>query len=326
MSAAYITRIIHTRAFGVGVALVVAVCAFLFYFNGYQEHIVGDRGVALPSANMWLPSPDIDFSAGVAAACVTVLIMALLNKVYNVLRSMTSLYIALFAAMELATPDLLTQFYTGSLLAVVVPLCLFWLFSCYRNPLATRHIFLIFLLLSFFTATQYCFALYAVVFLLGMAQMQVFNGRSFTAAMLGIITPWWIMLGFGIITPADIRVPEFVSIFSVIDLGDTFMLLITVGITGFAMLVCYILNLLKTIAYNARTRAYNGAFTVTALVTLAAMCIDYPNIISYVPLLNFSAAMEIAHFFSTHRAEKSFIAIAVLLAAYAALFICQTVI
>lgn len=325
MSTAYLTRMVHTRAFGTGVALLALVMACLYFFGGWQDHIASDKGVAIPSANLWLSLPIADFAAGVAGSALTIAVMAMLNKVYNVLRNMSSLYIGLFAAMELATPDLATQFYTGTLLAVAVPVCLFWLFSCFRDPAATRHIYLIFLVLSLLTASQYCFAFYIPVFLLGMAQMRVFGARSFTAAFLGIITPWWIMLGLGLITPADIRMPAFVSIFSVIDHDDTFLLLITVGVTAAAMLICFVLNLLKTIAYNARARAYNGAFTVTALVTIAAMCVDYRNIISYVPLLNFSAAMEIAHFFSTHRAEKSFIAIFVLIAAYAALFICQII-
>ncbi|MCM1066267.1 MAG: hypothetical protein NC418_01680 [Muribaculaceae bacterium] len=318
-----LTRLIHTRAFGVGVGVLCAIAAVLYWAGGFGAVLTGNTGVALPSANTWISSPVADLCAGLAASGATVLIMLLLSKLYNVMRSMTSLYMALFAVMQLATPDLMTQFYTGSVLSVTAPLCLALLFSCYRTPAATRHVFIIFLLLSFFSATQPCFAMYLPVFLLGLAQMRIFNGPSLTAAFLGVLTPWWIMLGFGIVSPGDIHLPHTASIFSEIDLEDTYLLLITTGITTFAMLVCYVLNLLKTIAYNARARAINGAFTVLALASVAAMCIDYRNIVAYVPLLNFSAAMEITHYFSTHRAEKSFIAIFILIAVYAAIFVCQ---
>ena len=326
MRAAYFIRLVHSRAFGVGTALLALVASSLYFFGGYTGELTGNKGVALPSANEWLPTGVLDFAAGVAGAAATVAVMVTLNKVYNILRSMTSLYIALFAVMELATPDFLTQFYTGTLLAMVVPLGVLLLFSCYRVPASTRHVFLIFMLLSFFTATQYCFAVYIPAFVLGLAQMRIFNPRAATAAFLGLLTPWWLLFGFGIITPSDISMPSPVSIFSVFADEDTWLLLATLGITVFITLVCFVLNLLKTIAYNARARAYNGTFTVLTLLTVAAICIDYRNLASYVPLLNFCSAIEISHFFSTHRAEKSFIPVMITIAVYAVIFICQTAI
>ena len=81
-----------------------------------------------------------------------------------------------------------------------------------------------------------------LVFLLACVQMQVFNGRTLVAALIGIITPWWILLGFGIISPADIHLPVITSIFSVIDLNDTFLLLISVGFTAFLIVMSLVLN------------------------------------------------------------------------------------
>ena len=325
MKATILTRMIHSRGFSLGVTFVVLVCACAYYFTGLCMPVAGDRGLAFPSANQWLPDPSVDFVAGLAGAAVTALIMLLLNKIYNVLRSYTYLYIALFAAMQLATADLLTQFYTGTILAIVVPLCQMSLFPCFRQPMLTSHVFVIFLLLSAFTATQYCFALFIPVFLIGLGQMRVFNLRSVLAAIMGLITPWWLMLGFGLIEPHDVSLPRLTSILSEIGSEDTLYLLVTMGVTVVAMMLCYVLNLLKTIAYNARARAINGSFTLTALFTMAAACIDYRNILSYVPLLNYCAAMEITHYFSTHKGEKSFIPVFILLAAYAAIFACQIV-
>lgn len=326
MKATILTRMIHSRGFCLGVTFAVLVSACIYYFSGFYLPITGSRGLALPSANEWFPNATLDFAAGLAGTAATALIMVLLNKIYNVLRSYTYLYLALFAAMQLATADLLTQFYSGTLLAIIVPLCQMLLFPCFREPMLTRHVFVIFLLLSFFTATQYCFALFFPVFLIGLGQMRIFNARSLLAAVMGAVTPWWLMLGFGLIEPQNIALPVFTSIFSEIGSEDTLLLLVTIGITVFAMLICYVFNLLKTIAYNARARAINGSFTLTALFTVAATCIDYRNILSYVPLLNYCAAMEITHFFSTHKGEKSFIPVFILLAAYAAIFACQIVI
>jgi hypothetical protein len=323
MKAAIATRILHSRGTALTVAALALVAAFVYFFSDSPMRLTGDKGLALPSANEWFSAPLADFAAAIAGMTACTLLMVLLCKVFNVLRSLTWLYIGLFAVMQMATPGLAVQFYTGTLLSVAVGAALMLLFSCYRNPRPSGHVFLIFLGLSFLTATQYCFALYVPVFLIGCAQMRIFNGRTLTAAILGMVCPWWIMMGFGIIRPSDIHLPQFVSVLSVIDHHDTLVLLVTVGLTALLTMLSFVLNVLRTIAYNARSRAINGVFALLSLTTIAAMCIDFRNMLSYIPLLNFCAALQVAHYFSTHRAEKSCFAIMAVIAAYVALFLCQ---
>ena len=180
----------HSRGFGLAVAFVAAAMACVYFFGDHTIPLSGYKGLGLPSANEWFAySPVLNFILALVANGATVVIMLLLNKIFNVFRSMTSLFIAFFAMMQVATPDLMTQFYTGNLLAVVVPLCMLLLFSCYRQPEATRRVFLIALLLSAFTATQYCYAFYLVAFLIGCGQMSIFNRRTLAAAFMGIVTP-----------------------------------------------------------------------------------------------------------------------------------------
>ena len=327
MNAFILTRLSHSRGFGLTVALLAAVAAAVYFFDGYTEFINGDMGLGLPSANQWFGGNNtLSFAVAIAANAATAVIMLLLNKIFNVFRAMTSLYLAFFAVMQLAQPGLMTQFYTGNLLVVVIPLCLFLLFSCYRQPDTTRRIYMIALLLSALTATQYCYALYLPAFLIGCGQMGIFNRRTLAAVFMGIATPWIILIGFDIIDPAQLQWPHFANIFYEIDYDDTMLMLIAVGLTAFLAVVAYILTVFKTIAYNARTRAFRGAFTMVMLTTMAAMCVDYRNIISYIPMLNFSAAMEVTHLFTTHRHDKSYIAIFSIIAVYAVIFVCQTIV
>lgn len=323
LKAALLTRLLHSR----GTAVVMAVLAFVVfcvcYNAGGMELPDVDKGVALPSADEWLPAGLPDFTAAMACYVLSVVLMITICRIFNVLRSLTWLQVAFFALMQCATPDLAVQFYTGSMLLPVVQLCLLLILGTYREPQAAGNVFLIFALLSFFTATQYCYAVYMLVFLLAAVQMRVFDGRTFTAALLGIATPWWILFGFGILTPADIHLPSPAGIFSVIDLNDTLLLVLTVAFTALLIVLSLVLNVFRTIAYNARARAVNGVFTVLSLTTLVACCVDFSNLVCYIPLLNFCAALQTAHYFATHRAEKSCIAIMLIMAAYIALFICQ---
>lgn len=326
MNTALLTRTVHTRGFALSVALCTAVALAVYFFDGHTMPVAGDSGPALPSANEWFHSPVLSFAASLCAGGITLLFMTLLNKIYNVLRSMTSLYMAFFVLMQAAVPDLATQFFTGSMLAVVVPGAMMLLFRCYRNTEAPRTIFLIFALLSALAATQYCYLLYMVAFLAGCWQMEIFTRRVVSAAFTGILTPWILLAGFGVIDLTQLNTPELVSIFDENDFNNTLLLILSLALTVLIAMLAYVLNVLKTIAYNARARAYNGVFVIMAVATVAGMCIDYHNVVVYVPMLNFCAAMEAAHYFSTHRGDRSFVAIFTVIAAYAAFFICQTVI
>ena len=323
MRPAQITALLHSRGFALAAAFVCLVCAVLCHISGADDILPADTGFVLPAAGSWLSSGWLNFFSALACSGCTIAIALMFNKVHNVLRALTYLYAPLFLVMQLATPSVMLHLSTGTILAVVVPLCMYLLFNCYRDPAATRQVFMISFILSAFSATQYCYVIYIPAMLIGCAQMRIFSGRTVSAALMGIATPWILLLGYGIISPDEIVFPELGSIFSAIDLQHIFLLLVVIGFTTLAMLVCYALGVLKTIAYNARARAFSGAFAVVMLFTVFAMCADFHNIDTYVPLLNFCAAIQITHYFSTHRADKSFIAVLSIIAVYAAFFVCQ---
>lgn len=324
MRTATITRILHARGFALVFAALVVVAAWLYFASGSVVPLQGERGFALPSPNEWLPQGWPSFAAAMVANVATVLVAALLCKVFNILRSMTGLYIVLFGVMQLATPGLLDQFYSGPLLALAAALGLYLMFGRYRSPMASGHVFLVFMMLSGLTAAQYCFALFIPAFLIVCAQMRILDGRTLIAAGAGMVTPWWILFGFGFISPADFHMPDFRNLFEGAIEPGMGLTLGTLAFTVFLLLLSIVLNLFKTIAYNARSRAINGALTVVATFAIIGLCLDFNNIFAYVPLLNLCAALQAAHYFSTHRADRSCYPIIAVLVVYVILYIWQT--
>lgn len=327
MKAAELTRLAHSRLLSVGVVVAVLAAAVAYVFSGMATPIVADKGVLFLSPSAWVPGELYDFLAALASAGAIILGMEMLCKVHNVLRSMSALYLSLFMLMEIATPNFFVQLYSGQLLALVMVLSLMLIMNCFKNSLASPHVFLIFLMLSGFATTQYCFLFYVPSFLLACAQMRVFNGRVLMAALLGLITPWWILLGggwlLGLVSPESLHMPDIESIFSVISVDDTIMILVAVGVTILCSLTTFVLNVLRTIAYNARSRAVNGVITLMWLTTIVAMLADYRNMIAYITTLNVLSALIITHFFATHRSERSFVGILIIMVVYIALYICQ---
>lgn len=290
------------------------------YASGSMPLITGDRGIALPSANCWLPA-STGLWAAVAAAVAIMAMMVYINRRFNLLRNLSTLFAVLFAAMTAATPDLGAQFGTGQLLALVMTVCTTLMFGSYARSMRRRQVFMVFFLLSAGTATQYAFAVYIPVMAVCCMQMRQGSLRTAVAAVLGLITPWWLLLGLGIESPARLHPPQFSSIFATFDFDEGLQLGVTVLFTACLFIVSVVLDFFRTMAYNARSRSYNGTILLMGFVTIVAMAVDYKNVSCYVPLLNVCASLQAAQFFVLHRTDRSWIAILSLIVAYTALYI-----
>lgn len=322
MSADAISKFLHTRLAalllaGISACGVIAACS-----AGDIVSFSGQKGLALPSPDTWFgTSPTAGMWVNVAFNIGIMAMMLLINRTYNVLRSMTALHIGLFAIMQMATPSLLLHFNSGTLLALVVTVGQWLLFRTYSAPDSQRDVFMLFFILSAGLAAQYSFAAYILVFYAGCAQMRILRPRTIIASLLGLITVWWLLFGFGIVDPGRLHLPHFKSIFAEIDFENAALLLITLAFTAFLVIASIVANVFKTIAYNARSRAYSGAMALTSLVTIVAMAIDYTDIISYVPMLNCCAAFQVAHFFTIHRRDNAYIGILSIVTIYILLYL-----
>lgn len=309
MTAQQITRFMHSRWVLILVALALIPCAMVAWRIVPPDYIVGDRGLVFPSANLWVADRQAAFWLNIGLTLSLAGLMIVLNRGFNLLRTMTLLDSSLFLLLSLSTPWLLVQFYTGTPLCLTLLLCLFLLYSTYSRPYRRKRIFLLFFLLSAMTMTQYCYAVYIPVFILGCIQMRVFSAKTVVALLLGLITPWWIVLGGGLATVADIHVPQFADFIGSFNIVENFGLLMSVVFSAVLLVVGWCLNFPKMIAYNAHMRAYNGTLSILALFTLLAVCIDFTNLAVYAPVLFMCSAFYLARMFAANEGPKSYIAI-----------------
>lgn len=300
------------------ISAIVTVC-----IRGDVPYLSVDKGIALPSANLWFALGWPTRIANWTGLLLIMVLMVALNRRYNFIRALTLLYVGFFAVFELAEPYLLVQFSTGTLLAVVVLWCTSLMFSSFgeRGPLSNRKVFLVFALLSAGFATEYAYAAYVPVFFIGCLQMRIMSFRAFLSALMGLITPWIMLLGSGLVSVSDIHWPAFVSIFATFDLVDTMAVLLTVLLTVLLLLTSMVMTFFKVLTYNARRRASNGLFTLVAVFTVIAMVIDYTNLMAYLPMLNVCTAYGVGHLFTTHNTPKSYISILSVYALFIGFFV-----
>ncbi|MDE6703878.1 MAG: hypothetical protein K2K00_09415, partial [Muribaculaceae bacterium] len=307
-------------ALTVALSIMVA-SAYYALVSGVAEMIPGNKGTVFPSPALWIPDADISMWVNLAAIGAIAGLMIFINKAYNIPRTITLIYASFFVVLETATPDLTVRLCSATLLALVILASMTLMFSAYTLPSARRRVFLVFFMLSSALTVQYAFVIYIPVFLLACAQMKIFTFRTVLAALLGIITPWWILFGAGIVSPSDFHMPEFTSLFDSPDLLDTLIAAITAGLTVVLAITSYMLSLLKLITYNARMRACNGLLTIVTCVTVLAMIADFTNFICYLALLNCCTAFFLGHMFVIRNSPKAWIVISTITAIYYAIYI-----
>lgn len=302
-------------------AILMMVGARWFFATTDVIHIDANSGIVTSSANLWIQSAYASMLVNVGLTLATAVLMLALNQRYNLLGTVSTLEATVFFAMCMATPDLLVQLGTGIPLCIVLILCLFLLYDTYGNPRRNGNIYLIFLLLSGMTVTQYCYALYIPVFIIGLGQMRIMGFRSLLAALLGIISPWWVMFGCGIVSTDDIRFPEWVSLFASVGLNDTLHVFAAVAVTAVIAVVSWGANFMRMLSYNAHKRAYAGSITLATLFTIIVTLADYPNVCAYLPVLCMCAAYHFTNYIARQQRQVQIPAVATIVVLYIAIYL-----
>ena len=315
-----ISQFLYSR-YSVMLFALIAVIATNFAMNhGEVIPILDNKGLGLTTANNWIDFGKSSMTINLILNLAIAGFMIYLNKMFNVLRNPTLIFAGLFLILQMPFPDLTGQLYGGTILCVTVLACAFILFSTYNRP-NRQAIFAIFTIISLGTFFQYAFLFYLPVMIIGCMQMRILDLKTALAATMGLVTPPWILLGFGYISIDSISFPEFTSIFGKLSTGEAWQMLVSIGITVFVCIGAWAANLVRIISYNAQTRAYNGFFAMVALVSVLFMLTDFTNYIIYVPLLNCCTAIQLGHLFTIYQSRRSYLGIVSVVVVYFSLYI-----
>lgn len=316
-----LTRLLHSR-YGFMLMLLVSVTGTVAaWFMGDVVHVAGNNGFGLPSANEWISDSAISLGVSLGLNVAIALLLLYLNRRFNIIRSVSMLFAGMFLVMQGGQPSLMGQLYDGSVMCFVILLAIIPFFSTFQRPDRTRRIFLSFLLISLGSLTGYAYAVYLIIFLIGCFQMQCLSLRGLLAAGTGIITPYWILWGFGIITFSSFKVPEFINIFDALEGRDLAQIVVYTIVNLILGVGFGIFNMVKIYSYNGRARAYNGFWMILTLITTLFVILDYTNLIIYLPILNCCTAIQIGHFFTINNMRRTYIPICCIYVAYIVLYV-----
>ena len=237
----------------------------------------------------------LSVSINVLSLLATGGIMLALNKVFSYVRAVTHLFVSAFFLLQLAHPAGLVSFNAGTLLCLLASIAILPLFASYQDRHAQRSIFLIFAIVAAGSMFHYGFLFLIPAFILGFLNMGVFNLKGLLAMLFGLVTPFWIVLGLGIVAPSGFTAPHINGIWTLNGQPWTNLTLVLAVITALLGIVLAVMNLMTIMNYRMQTRVYNAFFVFMLVMAVIALCIDYSNAAVYLPLLSIMTAVQIAH-------------------------------
>lgn len=246
--------------------------------------------------------------------------MVIINKGFSFIGTITSLFSSLFLLLQSTVLQLSACFNDGSIVVFVTLLCMGMLYMLYENKGNTSLIMLIFVILSAGSMWQSAFLFLIPVFIIGVMQMRAFSFKGMLSICFGIITPYWIALGTGLLSFAQLRFPSIITIFQMESVP-----LWMFGALGIAIVavITFGANALTLMKYKLQTRVYNGFILILTLFAIIMMILDTPNAADYFPLLNAGVAMQFAHYYSASKFDKRYIILLLLIAAIIGFYVWQ---
>ena len=308
------------------ILLTMAAVAMALMSWKYWQSMPHDRNYSLllPSPNLWFTSePLISFGLSSFLLLTSAVLMAVQNRVFNIVHNYSLMFVGMFLLMSAATPAVATVFQGGTLLVVAIMLCMILLMSTYRNPKLNRHIYLATLIVGIGTSVEYGFLMYLPVLIMGMAQMRTLSLKSLVACFIGVLTAGWFIHVLAGLNGGKFHSPDFVGIFEVMPENDAVCFLITVAFTLILGLGLGVINFFKISSYNAKSRAVNSIISVVMLITVIMTVLDITNVEFYVLLLNACTAFQVGHFVAINEKRRGYILTIVISLSYIGLWTWQ---
>ena len=263
----------------------------------------GEVPVAEAGSGIFFEMPTVLVEPGLPSALINVAclvaigtLMLVANKVFNFVRSMTSIFVSAFFLLELAVPVTSSVFNTGTALCLLLVLGVLALFASYEDTHSQGRIYLTMCILAAACMWQWAFVILIPAFAIGFVYMRAIDFRGVLAMLLGLM---------GIVNPlTDFKPLQINAVWASLDLSQMRLLVGWTAVVAVLSIILTVMNLTTILNYRLQFRVYNAFFIVVTLLSVLAMCVDYRDMVVFLPLLNLCLAIQLAHSFTLSTQPK----------------------
>jgi hypothetical protein len=278
-------------------------------------HSNNGHGILYPSVCNYITNPLLSVSLNVLCIIGIGLLLLVLNKLFSFIKTVTWVFVSMFYLITLSSPLICTNFFTGTLLSLTVVIITFALFASFQARRSQRSIYSAFAVVTAFSLFHVAFIYLIPVLMLGFMLMQSMNMRSLLAMGMGIVTPFWIVLGLDLASFSDFIIHPYGNLWAELDISQLRVNIICIVFIATATIVLTCVNLIQIINYKQQARAYNGFFVYLAAASILMLAIDYRNAMVYLPVINLCFAVQFGHFFAFNNRLRRYLIVVFLILA-----------
>ena len=309
-----VTRFVNSRYCLMLMLLAGVVVSYVCFLLGDMPQLPVAGPYVLPPER-WLETPFWSWAVNVAVVAVVAFVLTLLDKHYAFVKEYTFLYAGYFLFIVLVDTRVSYGLGQSSITALAVVLCAAALFADFQKPARRSSLFLSAAILSACSIADYSAAFYLPLVFVWGSQMQLMSFKGALAILLGAVTPWWIVFGSGLLSPENLRLPEFaLSLPDYLShLAETNYLRLVLAIaTG---TVFGIINFFTIMSYRQQLRSYNGFFNAVAVATIVYMLLDIAHVDNYMVVLDLCIGLQAGQFFTIYKFRRRYMLLLLLLIA-----------
>lgn len=258
----------------------------------------GNFGICFPSPNLWVATGSWSSALNALLIILICITLFLTNKRYNLLKSGLPVWALfalpiIFSMLPVGGTFTSMPIVTWGALLTIIPL-----FDSYRAGNATRNVFFAATWIGIGSMMEYAMLIFLPALIVGLFCMHIARLKELIAVILGVITPYWIVVGLGLVGPEDFHIPQIQPIFSAGLNPRLFPFSLSCGILMLTSALLTLYNGMKLYAGNSRVRNYNEVINLFGLSAVLGLLIDTDNYRAYCGVFAIWAALQFANLFT----------------------------
>ncbi len=316
-------RNLTTGNIGLALAVVlsVAMCAVSFLL-GSSTGYASTSGICFPSPEEWTLSPLLSLFLNGALIISLVLAIQILNKTYNFISTTDTVLQCSLLVLICSNVYIDRSVCSSTLIGAAVMIVYFILFRCYRDRKSATSLFIAGTVLSIAGMFQYAAIPFIIALFLASIIIKCMTFKSFIALGIGVITPFWITAGLGLIDITALNLPDYDTVFTYNFIEEGYFLLwLNCGFTTLLFLFISLYNAVRMYAGNTKRRLLNNSTLIFGLVACVCIMFDRNNMPAYLSVLYTSLAVQLANLFALHNLKQRYAVIVILLLLYVGAFV-----
>lgn len=257
-------------------------------------------GLCFPFPSGWLP-PEYSIPANTLLIAAAVIGAFLLNKKFSFVRSSDPILPTAMTVILASNPVNTSYFGSPVFMLLVNLICLDILMRAYHSPNATTSLFAVATWLSFGSMVQYAFIPMMLVYPVMAIIIKAFRIKECIAYLMGLVAPYWVAYGFGLVSVSDFRLPNPQMAPPVADGGLMLCIFVSLGTLALMGLFTMLNNAMLIYSGNMRVRTLNRIISFLGFVCLVCMVVDFDNFGAYASTFCFVSSVQISNAFALRR-------------------------